>query len=326
MNIFHCCVQKTASQWFRRIFHDSRILELSGLQPYNFYQELEKEDPRLSSSYVFTEQFPSNTIITPLYISFESFCTIPKNEDYRAFFVMRDPRDLIVSWYFSTRYSHPSIGKIQEHRDKLNQVSIKEGLMLSIDFLLDRGYFLTLESWINAAAVDPNVRLVKYEDITSSDNFGAMEDLFRHCMIHARTDVLQAVLDDVRFEKLAERKQGIEDQFSHYRKGIEGDWVNYFDDEVESKFNEELGDLTAALGYRTTKVDLLKKQLAQTQLYLQKALLDIQELQQQCLKNGLERPRQFEQANEVLELTEMSMFWRFRSQWTRLKKHLSLLR
>lgn len=319
MNIFHCCVQKTASQWVRRLFQDTRILELSGLQPYDFYQELEKEDPRLSSSYIFTEPFPSNVIITPLYISFESFCSIPKNENYRAFFIMRDPRDLVVSWYFSTKYSHPPIGKIQVHRDKLNQVTIEEGLQLSIDFLKERGYFRTLQSWLNAPIADPNIKLFKYEDLTGPKSFETIQDLFNHCLIPIDSKMLQDVLADECFEKLAKRKQGIEDKFAHYRKGIEGDWINYFDDEVESKFNEVAGKLTAELGYRTTRVELFKKQLVKTQMNLQQAQTQIQQLQQQNLNNHVDA-HSHKVAQDSLVTMELCKFRWLISLFNKLKK------
>lgn len=320
MNIFHCCVQKTASQWIRSLFQDSRITMHSGLQVLNFYHDLEKEDPRLSSSYLFTVPFPANTIVTPLYISFESFCSIPKTEKYRAFFIMRDPRDLVVSWYFSTKYSHPPIGKILERRDKLNQVSIEEGLILSIDFLSERGYFRTLESWINAPVIDSNVKLVKFEDLTGADNLTVIQDLLDHCLIDVSPDVLQSLLDDVSFEKLANRKQGIEDQFAHYRKGIEGDWVNYFDDKVEAKFNDVAGALTAALGYRTTKIDLLKAQLANTQTLLQQSQAEIQMLKISLSnKEDSLRIESKQATDKIVALTSSKLGW-LQSQWNKFKK------
>jgi len=51
--------------------------------------------------------FPSDHIVGPLYIKAENFQQIPKPKRFAVFYVMRDPRDLAVSHYFSQRYSHP---------------------------------------------------------------------------------------------------------------------------------------------------------------------------------------------------------------------------
>ncbi|MEL6223180.1 MAG: sulfotransferase, partial [Cyanobacteria bacterium J06627_8] len=115
MNLFHCCVQKTASQWIRKILSEPEIKDFTGLDLYVEDDSKRKDSGvMLSSHQDVIEPFPKNVIVSPLYTNFENFRKIPKVDDYRAFFVMRDPRDLVVSWYFSVRYSHPLINRIDE--------------------------------------------------------------------------------------------------------------------------------------------------------------------------------------------------------------------
>jgi hypothetical protein len=45
------------------------------------------------------------------------------------------------------------------------------------------------------------------------------------------------------------RERGSEDVGSHYRKGIAGDWVNYFTREHAEAFQDKFGDLVGRLGY-----------------------------------------------------------------------------
>jgi len=53
-----------------------------------------------------------------------------------------------------------------------------------------------------------------------------------------------------RFSKQASgRKQGEEDPRSHYRKGVAGDWINYFNQEHRRYFRENYTDLLIKLGY-----------------------------------------------------------------------------
>ena len=61
--------------------------------------------------------------------------------------------------------------------------------------------------------------------------------------------VLGAVYSS-RFEaQTGGRERGTEDVGSHYRKGIAGDWVNYFEPQHVEAFNAHFGDLLSRLGY-----------------------------------------------------------------------------
>jgi len=54
----------------------------------------------------------------------------------RGFHVIRDPRDIVVSAYFSHLLSHPTDewAALSDHRKKLQEVSKNEGLFLEMDF------------------------------------------------------------------------------------------------------------------------------------------------------------------------------------------------
>jgi hypothetical protein len=49
--------------------------------------------------------------------------------------------------------------------------------------------------------------------------------------------------------KAGGRDRGDEDQSSHYRKGVAGDWRNHFTPVVEREFKDRWGDLVMTLGY-----------------------------------------------------------------------------
>jgi hypothetical protein len=53
-----------------------------------------------------------------------------------------------------------------------------------------------------------------------------------------------------RFSKLADgRTEGDEDQKSHYRKGLPGDWMDHFNGQHKRYFKEHYNDLLVKLGY-----------------------------------------------------------------------------
>ena len=99
-NIYHCCTQKTASTWFNTVFSDPTIYAYTGLVAIP-YMHMGLKFARIEHA------LPRGTIGVHLYINYSVFQGIPKPDTYRGFFVLRDPRDIAVSWYFYARYTHP---------------------------------------------------------------------------------------------------------------------------------------------------------------------------------------------------------------------------
>ena len=246
-NVFHCCLQKTGSQWVKRILADPDVYRATGLSIYQYQADLpEGHDPRPVNQRSFTRPFPKRAIISPLYIDYGNYLAIPKPESTRAFFVTRDPRDLVVSWYFSQRFSHGLMGDIGEVRGVLGDLPLPEGLSYAIRHLDGFGLFAAQRSWLDAAN-DPNAIVVRFEDLIGEDSFGAYRRIFDHCRLEVDDESLAALLERYSFERLSGRSRGTEDVYTHFRKGVAGDWENHFDDEVMSTFRVVTGDLVEAL-------------------------------------------------------------------------------
>lgn len=203
--------------------------------------------------------------------------------ELRGFHVVRDPRDLVVSSYFSHRNSHPTHAwpELVPHREKLLKLDKREGLLLEIEF---SGQFLAqMESWDYARS---DVLELKQEAFTK-DPYRGFLDVFRFLgvldethynkqrwlpyLVRAALNItnrksalqpLRSPLDaipgerllgivyDNRFEKFSEgRGKGKEDVKSHYRKGAGGDWINHFEDVHVDAFKRRWNDLVLKLGY-----------------------------------------------------------------------------
>ena len=241
-NIYHCCTQKTGSQWFRSIFEDEIFSRYTGLEalPY-FHIGLRQAS--------FSKPFPKHTMVTHLYIDYPTFLSIIKPENYKVFFVLRDPRDAVVSWYFSARYSHGPISVIPQMRKDLEQLNLKDGLKYIIDKLYEFGSFAAQKSWMEANN-SKNLTIFKYEDF-ANDNYDFLKRLFQFLDIDMPKDEFDTLYNKYAFKNLAKgRKHGEEDQFSHYRKGIAGDWRNYFDQEIMTHFRSVTNDTIEVLGYK----------------------------------------------------------------------------
>ncbi len=249
-NIYHCTVQKCASQWMRAILSDARVYRSCGLSPYRYQDNLPgQHDPRKLTERRFQEGFPEATIATTIYIDYEGFAGIPKPPCYKAFFVMRDPRDVLVSWYFSSKFSHPLLGDLGRVRQDLHRLSEPDGMLYCIDYLNEYGLFAAQRSWANANAKDANVLLVRYEDLIAEESLAVFAQLLRHCDIRVAGDELEAMLRSYRFQELSGRPPGREDRGAHLRKGVAGDWRKHFNDNIQARFEKVAGDLISLWNY-----------------------------------------------------------------------------
>jgi hypothetical protein len=162
---------------------------------------------------------------------------------------MRDPRDITVSWYFSSKCSHVAVGDIPRIRKDLKKLSRRDGLIYTIHHLNDFGLYAALGSWPDGVETDHDVMLVRYEDLVAAHNFEVFKKLFSHLDIRMPDRVLADLINAYSFKRLSGRKRGRENRQSHLRKGKSGDWRNHFDDEIEREFQKVTGDLVERAGY-----------------------------------------------------------------------------
>lgn len=248
-NVYHCCVQKTGSQWIKSILGDKLIFRNSGLKTYSYQKYLPtKGDPRRITERIFDHPLPENTIATPLYLDYHCYSSIKKPEEYRTFFVFRDPRDITVSWYYSVKYIHPIMGRIQEHRDKLHLLSIAEGLSYCINYLNEYGIFKALESWLDFAEADSYVILIRFEDMIDPEKqLSILSSLFQHCCFELTDRDIERLLKKYRFDLM--KKKHSRGGISPYRKGTPKDWKNHFNEDLIAQFKELTGNLVKRMGY-----------------------------------------------------------------------------
>lgn len=207
-------------------------------------------------------------------------------ENFRGFHIIRDPRDIVVSAYFSHLHSHPTDKwtKLIEHRNKLENSSKDEGLFLEMEFR--RNQFDAMYNWDYSL---PNVYDVKMEELVINP-YKSFVDIFEFLGIvdesefglKARSsqlatmtinrlsqkskvvipfrfgenkipvESLLGIIYKHEFSKLAGgRNLGEENVKSHYRKGVSGDWRNHFKEEHIKLFKEKYSDLLIKLGYES---------------------------------------------------------------------------
>lgn len=249
-NIYHCCLQKTASQWVKNILTDKLVSEKT------HYQVMVPEKDYITDKRFLAEldnAFPSNTIISPLYVTYEQFARLPKPKNYRAIWVMRDIRDVIVSQFFSITYSHKVINESHmKTREKLQKMAVEDSFQYFLDNVYkiddsDFSFYHALRSWNQCA--DDNVMLCKYEDLTGEQQTVHWRGVFDFLGLPIEDKVLSKLLDHYSFQKITGRAQGEENVNAHLRKGRPGDWKNYFSEQHKHIIKKHAGDILIAAGY-----------------------------------------------------------------------------
>jgi hypothetical protein len=180
--------------------------------------------------------------------------------ELRGFHVIRDPRDIAVSAYFSHLHSHTTndFPRLIEHREKLRKATKREGLLLEFDFR--REEYQAMAGWNYSL---PNVLELKMEEAAREPHqtFGRIfaflglvngqSPIYENPRLPKLTpDKMLEIVDRNDFaHKAGGRKPGEEDVQSHYRKGVPGDWKNHFTEEHKDYFKKNFNDLLVQLGY-----------------------------------------------------------------------------
>jgi hypothetical protein len=234
--VFHVTHYKAGSRWVFRILKrcvGDRIVKV-----------------RADHQEVLDEPIKTGRVYSVCYLARERFDEIETPVDSRLFFVTRDLRDTLVSGYFSLKHSHPDYPEGSGPammRERLQHMSLDEGLLHTLDDWAPANAAIQ-RSWI-----DSGVPLIRYEDLLGVGAAPILEEiLLDHCELGVSKRRLHRAIRAERFEQRSGgRKPGEEDIYAHNRKGIAGDWRNYFTEPLKEVFKDRYGDLLIAEGYET---------------------------------------------------------------------------
>jgi len=175
---------------------------------------------------------------------------------HRAFHVIRDPRDIAVSAYFSHLATHGTEywPELAAHRARLSALDFADGLLLDLEFtsrLTTDGYdlrpFEAMAEWDYAR---PGTVEATFEALVS-DPVRQVTRLLADLRPFAPLDTITAAVGANTFEALSGgRRPGEEDRGNHYRRGTPGDWRHYFRQPHKNFFRTNYPDLIGKLGYR----------------------------------------------------------------------------
>lgn len=175
-----------------------------------------------------------------------------------AFCVLRDGRDVMASMYFFSLHSNNMFNRLLVKKTKkrlniedIHQVRENLPAFLNYKFTVMRTprfrWDRFIEDWLDREGVG----FIRYENLLQTpleELTAALENVLGEGVDTGR---LQEVIDNCTFEKMAGRKAGQENRSNFMRKGIAGDWKNYFSRESAEIFDHYAGKALIAAGYET---------------------------------------------------------------------------
>lgn len=229
--IFHVTHWKAGSQWIKRILREAF--------PERYV------DSKVAVAHFLQDPIQAGGIYPTVYVTKEQFESVRLPKNWHRFVIIRDLRDTLVSAYFSMKISHPILTPYnQQLRDNLISKSQEDGLIyLAEDWLAASAAIQ--KSWVLS-----NEEIIRYEDLLLNDVNILVDVLLKKCQLPIDEDLLRKIILSSRFESLTGgRKTGVEDVTAHERKGISGDWKNYFTKKVSDRFKTLYGELLIETGY-----------------------------------------------------------------------------
>ena len=237
--IFHCTFYKCGSQWVRDVLSDPAIvnrsrcsLVLSGHDvPSSTWPTLEEAG-----------------LASPVYTADATqwLGRSASGHGDRCLVVLRDPRDIIVSLVTSLSLSHTPNEVTSLLRIPLRNAGDDDRILIGIHLFSHwAGQF---RSWLECPSA-PDLLLVDYAALIS-DGQATFRLIFDFFGWDIPNELAEEVIGRHSFAATSGgRVPGEENEFSHRRKGISGDWKNHFNQKTGSVFEGAFPGLLRQGGY-----------------------------------------------------------------------------
>lgn len=251
-SILHFSVNKAATQHIKKVLR--KLALNNGLKPVHLHEYAfftnEPYLDQLSSN----EMAAYQHLFRPegfLYSVFGGLIThIDDIKSYKILLTVRDPRDILVSSYFSMAYSHRLPPEGNEKRDimlarrkKIREQSIDEYILQEQYRIKDT--FLAYYHGLITKCDNEQLALLKYEEMTA--DYGSWLDSLASQL---PLDISQSLREQlIAANKQKAKEAGSEDKYRHRRKGRPGDYKEKLQDKTIQTLNKNLEPVLKAFGY-----------------------------------------------------------------------------
>ncbi|MEM9904052.1 MAG: sulfotransferase domain-containing protein [Cyanobacteria bacterium P01_D01_bin.44] len=184
--------------------------------------------------------YPEGMLYSPL----RKYVPVPEIDQYCILLMLRDPRDVIVSEYFSVAYSHVLSPHKMRKEELLNRRSQVQKMTVD-EYALEKAkhYQQVYSEYCNHLIKAQNIKFLRYEDFMQNFNF----------WIQQLEDCLKISISEEDRDRLYELKGGdaeiIENKLKHIRKGTPGDYKNKLTEETQDFLNSKFKEILLTLNY-----------------------------------------------------------------------------
>lgn len=247
-SILHFSLNKAATQYVKSILQKASLengLVYAGFNEYAFDSDIPYFD------HLSIEQMEKyQHVFKPtgyLYSVFGGMVeNIARMEDYAIVYAVRDPRDILVSNYYSIAFSHIEPNLISSKRKGFLQKR-KDAKSISIDnFAINQAeHLLAVMNKYDHLLIKrhKNIYLAKYEDMIN--NFEKwLTDLSDKTGLNISLRLKNELI--IQNKSLAPKQ---EDQKKHLRKGKSGDYLDKLQPQTIEFLNKKFGQVLQSLGY-----------------------------------------------------------------------------
>lgn len=196
---------------------------------------------------------------------------LPKHigNNNKIIFLVRDGRDVLISFYHhqliwnDKNKSEPH--NVNYHRGAVDFddfENVKKNILSYMKysyenqpsklrrFVFPGSWHDYNKTWLLKKEKADNIYIVRYEDLLEN-TYETLKNLLVTFfdISEINEEHLKAVIQKFSFENQTKRKKGEENTKSFLRKGIRGDWKNFFDEKEKEAFKKYSNDLLIKLGY-----------------------------------------------------------------------------
>jgi hypothetical protein len=237
--LYHCTFYKCGSQWVRDVLSDPSLFEFT-----NCPLVLNGVDVPSSGWPTLTAAGLASPIYTAGFENWQSRSN--PGSDVRCLVVSRDPRDVIVSLVLSLAFSHTPSEVTALLRLPIRNASRADRIRIGIH--LFSHWAAQFRSWFGPKE-DDDVLRIDYSELIA-DEQASFRRIFSYFGWEIPEELATQVISTHSFLSTSGgRRLGEENEFSHRRKGVTGDWLNHFNQETGAIFEAVFPDLLLHTGY-----------------------------------------------------------------------------
>ncbi len=252
-NVFHIIsTGKLATRWFDKLFNEinktncgyntiSWIPDVKGIDGSQAWVRARSNPPLVIAK--------PNTFYFNVNYGYNSFITkIQKSDDnYLGFYIYRDPREYVISAYYSWLYSHKGGHPTRKHLQTLGKDA---GLKYVINQTNNRNEWNMIRSWGDSN--NSKIFKLKLEDILGDDEKqnNTIDFIITKMGLDLMDEEITNIKNTMDYKNFSNgRKRGEINNHHHYRGGSGLTWKDEMSEDVINHFYKVTGDLVKVLGY-----------------------------------------------------------------------------